>query len=75
MEGATCDESEAVLEFAFCLLEIDVIRKGVVMLSKTRVLWAVLALVCTSTIVGCGKPAGTATKTTPNLPPNTTDSK
>lgn len=45
------------------------------MLSKSSVLWAVLALVCTSAIVGCGKPAGTATKTTPDLPPNTTDSK
>lgn len=65
----------AVLEFAFRLLEFDVIRKGVVMFSKSSVLWAVLALVCTSAIVGCGKPAGTATKTTPDLPPNTTDVK
>ncbi len=45
------------------------------MLSKSRVLWAVLSVVCISSIVGCGKPAGTATKTTPDLPPNTTDSK
>jgi hypothetical protein len=45
------------------------------MLSKSSVLLAVLAVVCVTSIVGCGKPAGTATKTTPNLPPNTTDSK
>jgi hypothetical protein len=45
------------------------------MLSKSSVLWAVLVLVCTGAFVGCGKPAGTATKTTPDLPPNTTDAK
>jgi hypothetical protein len=45
------------------------------MLSKFCVLCAVLALVSVSAFVGCGKPAGTATKTTPDLPPNTTDAK
>jgi hypothetical protein len=45
------------------------------MLSKASALCAMLALVCISAFVGCGKPAGTATKTTPDLPPNTTDAK